>query len=102
MSKPTHVLPNSIMNARAALHPRRNGSAVTTLFPVWRQGQGQKKDKEDVVSGKNVMKLPKVPGRQEGIYRRARGATAPSAVELCHTSQNITQMLCSYNQTYEN
>jgi len=51
MSKPTHVLPNSITNAPTTLHSRRKGSVVTALLPVWRQGQENKKQKKrrDVV-----------------------------------------------------
>lgn len=43
MTRPTHVLPNSIRNSPTTLHSRGNGSVATTFLllwaPVWRQGQ---------------------------------------------------------------
>lgn len=47
MSKPTHVLPNSITNATTTLHSRTNGSVAKTLFPVWRQGRGGGTEKKE-------------------------------------------------------
>lgn len=60
MSKPSHVLPNSIKDAPTTLHSSENGSAATTLLelraPVWRQGQ-QGGGRENVEGEQNVLKM---------------------------------------------